>query len=215
MTIPALPARKRRSPGERHDEIVRAAITLFARQGFERTTTKEIAAEAGISEGTIYKYFTSKQEILFAFIAPTAFSSVPGFFQDYEGCSDKDILVAFLRDRLALLDANRDLLRVIFGEALFSPALAVGLHRSLAPAIDAVVGYLEQRKTAGAFRQMDAGIAARMLFGSVLFNFIVWDLLAPEDADRPSPDALSRTLAGIFLDGITASATMPDTVETT
>ncbi|HEY3379710.1 MAG TPA: helix-turn-helix domain-containing protein, partial [Armatimonadota bacterium] len=60
--------RKRRTAAERRAEIMQAAIALFARQGFERTTTKEIAAAAGISEGTIYKYFTTKQEILLSFL---------------------------------------------------------------------------------------------------------------------------------------------------
>jgi AcrR family transcriptional regulator len=48
----------------RHAQILRAAIACFARNGFHRTTINDIAAEAGLSPGAIYKYFASKDEVI-------------------------------------------------------------------------------------------------------------------------------------------------------
>ena len=45
-------------------EIARAAIEVFARKGFEKSTISEIAVKAGIGKGTFYEYFRSKEEIL-------------------------------------------------------------------------------------------------------------------------------------------------------
>ncbi len=45
---------------ERRHEIVSAAVPLFARKGFTRTTTREIAGAAGVSEALVYKHFPSK-----------------------------------------------------------------------------------------------------------------------------------------------------------
>lgn len=45
------------------EKIVLSAVELFIQQGIARTTTKEIAASAGVAEGSIYRYFRSKDEM--------------------------------------------------------------------------------------------------------------------------------------------------------
>ncbi|MDW3095741.1 MAG: TetR/AcrR family transcriptional regulator [Gammaproteobacteria bacterium] len=45
------------------DKIVTAAVELFIKQGISKTTTKEIAASASVAEGSIYRYFPSKEQL--------------------------------------------------------------------------------------------------------------------------------------------------------
>lgn len=47
--------------------ILEAAVTLFSKNGFEKTSIEELAKEAGIGKGTIYTYFKTKSDILKAF----------------------------------------------------------------------------------------------------------------------------------------------------
>lgn len=47
------------------DRLRAATLELFAEQGFERTTVAEIAARAGLTERTFFRYFTDKREVLF------------------------------------------------------------------------------------------------------------------------------------------------------
>jgi len=49
------------------DRIVDVALDLFRRQGFEQTTMREIAAKAGVSLGSAYYYFESKEDLVMAF----------------------------------------------------------------------------------------------------------------------------------------------------
>ena len=49
---------------DRRDQILEAALTVFADKGFDRATNKDIAREAGITAGLIYHYFKSKKEVL-------------------------------------------------------------------------------------------------------------------------------------------------------
>ncbi|MBU0986804.1 MAG: TetR/AcrR family transcriptional regulator [Proteobacteria bacterium] len=49
----------------RHRQIVDAAVQLFIRQGFHKTTTRQIARAAGVSIGLLYEYITSKEDILY------------------------------------------------------------------------------------------------------------------------------------------------------
>ena len=61
---PAQPSTRRRSSQSTRDRIVRAAIDLFTTQGYHATTTPQIAAAAGVAEGSIYRHFESKQVLL-------------------------------------------------------------------------------------------------------------------------------------------------------
>src|SRR3989304_6147095 len=48
----------------RRDQIVNAAWTCFAQKGYHQTTMQDIASEAGISAGAIYRYFPGKEAVL-------------------------------------------------------------------------------------------------------------------------------------------------------
>lgn len=195
-------ARKRRTPEERRKEIVEAAITLFARQGFERTTTREIAAAAGISEGTIYKYFASKQEILLAFIRPQVLPSIPEIFREREGVTDAQLIREFIEDRFAVWERNRDLMRVIFGESLFNPMLAEGMHNMLLHAMQTIEGYIARRVEQGAFRRVNPKVASRALFCHLLVYFLKWDVLAPAGEEKIPGGQLFDQLTDLFLFGV-------------
>ena len=48
---------------ERRKEIIRAAMDVFARNGFSGSTTREISENAGISEAMIYSHFRNKEDL--------------------------------------------------------------------------------------------------------------------------------------------------------
>ena len=56
----------RSRPKTRKDRIMDAALRIFAEKGFQSTTITEISKEAGVSEATIYEYFGTKEDLLFA-----------------------------------------------------------------------------------------------------------------------------------------------------
>lgn len=58
------PQRRKRDPKGTRDRLVRAALELFTTRGYHGSTTPQIAARAGIAEGTIYRHFESKAHLL-------------------------------------------------------------------------------------------------------------------------------------------------------
>jgi AcrR family transcriptional regulator len=59
---------------QREADIIQAATSLFANDGFHATSTRKIAAEAGVSEGTVFHYFSTKNALLLAIL--------DGFYED-------------------------------------------------------------------------------------------------------------------------------------
>jgi len=60
-------SRRERHSAERRERLFRAALDLFARQGFEQTTVEDITNAADLGKGTFFNYFPSKEHILLAF----------------------------------------------------------------------------------------------------------------------------------------------------
>src|SRR5512147_1631665 len=60
--------RRERQAAQRVEHILDAAARLFAEHGFHRTTTKDIAQAADVSEGTLYNYFENKNDLLFSIL---------------------------------------------------------------------------------------------------------------------------------------------------
>jgi len=57
-------AARGRPPSTTHEDVERVALELFARNGFERTTVDDIAAAGGIGRRTLFRYFSSKNDIV-------------------------------------------------------------------------------------------------------------------------------------------------------
>jgi TetR/AcrR family transcriptional regulator, mexJK operon transcriptional repressor len=125
-----------RSVSERkRDEIRRAALLLFTRDGYERTSVDAIAAEAGVSKRTVYNHFGDKEN-LFVWVVQSTFSSLLGLVSDIvdRGLSDvrdepalEPALVATVLElsrTVTQLPERVALVRLIISEASRFPVLA-------------------------------------------------------------------------------------------
>lgn len=75
--MPSRQERKKNISKQRKQQILNAALKVFSEKGFAGATTAEIARTAGISEGTIYKYFGSKRELLMSLIDNQVVAAFP------------------------------------------------------------------------------------------------------------------------------------------
>lgn len=115
--------------------VLSACLSLFSEQGFERTSTAAIAKRAGVSEGTVYKHFKSKTELLDALLEPLSHSVVPQAASEFidevhpeRFAHLEDLLRFVIHDRLAFAINNRAIIRV-FAQEVFvrSDLLQVGV----------------------------------------------------------------------------------------
>ena len=62
----------RKAVENRENDILFAAIKIFSEKGYNAATTSEIAKEAAVSEGTIFRYYKSKKDLLEKMIVTSA-----------------------------------------------------------------------------------------------------------------------------------------------
>lgn len=100
-------------------KILNASLRLFAKNGFHATTTAQIASNAGVSEGTIYKYFQSKEQILNMLISEGVTELCKGFFIDFSQFNNLDELVNYIiKDRLHFASNHYDLIVLLTNQFL-------------------------------------------------------------------------------------------------
>lgn len=107
--------------------IVRAALALFQAKGFEATTTKAIARQAGIAEGTVFNYFKTKEDIALHFFAQEvdhAIATVRGS-QRLRRAPLEEKLFALVQSQLEFLAPYERFIGAAFIQAL-KPASPLG-----------------------------------------------------------------------------------------
>ena len=104
-------------PGK--EKTIAAAIKLFAKQGYHGTSTLQIAKEAGVSQATVFKYFKTKEDLLYSIIVPI----IPKLFLDFlkrtQNTNSLEELISYaVEDRMVFLKENKDTIKIIYSEIL-------------------------------------------------------------------------------------------------
>lgn len=101
----------------RRQELVNAAVKLFVKKGFHKTTVREIAKEFGMSMGALYDYIRTKEDILFL-VCDHIFKSVSDKLQVSAGGKEnaKEKLKNAIRDYFIIIDSIQDYTLLLYQE---------------------------------------------------------------------------------------------------
>jgi AcrR family transcriptional regulator len=193
---------KRLTREQRETQILEAATKIFASKGFRAATTKEIATQAGVSEGTIYNYFDSKYDLLIAMSQRLALESLQQLDHLPPQEDVRAFVTAVVRDRFDLLTKNMDLIRALMPEVLVDDELRQAYaEQVLSPALSYLGQLIEGRTRAGVFRQVKSEIVGRAMVGAVMSFGYLW-LGQPSKLDTLSKEEMVSEVVGLFLDGL-------------
>ncbi|CAN5664149.1 hypothetical protein BH18ACT11_BH18ACT11_06330 [soil metagenome] len=185
----------------RREQILEAAIRVFADKGFRRATTREVAREAGVSEGTIYNYFEDKDGLLIAIM--DVLNETESRAEDFEEGLATDFasfVEEYLHRRMALIWENREIFRVVLSEMLVNADLRERYMREVVePTMRIGEENFGSRVREGGARATDAALATRVTAGAVLGLLVLGLLGDGEVASRW--DEASGVLSGLLLDG--------------
>lgn len=202
-------AAKQRRSKDKRDRILKAAVKVFAKNGFYATRVSEVAKAAGVADGTIYLYFDSKDDLLVSLFEDRV-SKLLAFMSESlpRLPSAPERLRAVIDMQLGLLEGERDLAEVVTVIIRQSTRL---MKEFAAPKflayLDAIAKIVQEGQAAGDFRaDVSPHIAARAVFGALDGITLTWAL------GRAEQGALARAatqVADIFLRGLAPGARAP------
>lgn len=195
---------------EKEQRIIESAIKIFSEKGFSAATTSEIAKDAGVAEGTIFRYFKTKKDILRGILIQAiqilsgklVMSSIEKILLTSEDKDLREILKEVLCDRLNLVDSIFPMARVVLTEALYHEDIREAIFENIiSKALDLFIAFHKKMVEKGMMRQDIEPVA---LLRSILGNIAVIiaqkklfsDKLPIEDLDKEFDQMLDVLLYG-------------------
>jgi len=189
----------------RRAQILDAAVRVFAEKGFQRATTHEIAREAGVSEGTIYYYFDSKDALMLGVTARLASAVTPELFLAEPVDDVREHYAVLFRRRQEFARENKDMLHALLCELLANRELRDRYRDDVAePFLSQLEEQVKARIDQEQFRDVDARLAARLiaaLFVGLLGLYILGDSILKSEWDDPDR-TLSDVVTSFLLEGV-------------
>ncbi len=156
---------------DRREQIIDAAMQVFAQKGYLRATNKDIARTAGITPGLIYHYFENKEAVLKAVIEGRSPARILRTLPENALTQSPIVFLPFLiKQVLDIVEGENfvQVLHVLVPELVHHPEIASGAVQVLQQALQFMSTYLQNQMTRGVMRQADALLTAQVLFGSMM-----------------------------------------------
>lgn len=196
----------RRSTDEVRALLMGAARELFQGQGYDATTTKQIASRAGVSEPLLFNHYGNKRQLFEAAILEPFVDLIDEYKaawrSDLAESSSEMLVRDFVSRLFALARANRTLL------------LSLALHRAGGDRaagvhlLDELAGLLQSlrelapRMTDAHLNNLDAPVTTAAVAGMVFGVALLDDLLFPSEMALPGDDELISEIATLTMHGI-------------
>jgi AcrR family transcriptional regulator len=196
--------RKQHRIAQRREQILNAASAVFAEKGYQRATTFDIAAAAGISEGLIYSYFESKDHLLLAILEKLASSGFNEFrFDDSSQTIDQDLLGKTLKIRHGFLDEKDSMMCATMGEAINNGHFREHYFNILVkPALATMEAEIENWIQTGEIQKTEVHMASRFLLAETIGLFFLRAINDPYVSQNWQNKEFLDQISDYFLDGL-------------
>lgn len=192
------------SSPDKEIRIINAAINIFSEKGFEATRTREIAERAGIAEGTIFRYFPTKDAILERMVPLLIRVMLPRFtgpieriFKDHATDSVENVLFEIITDRLRMIRDNEKFIKSVVPELIHRAPLMQQMETNVLPVIEQFVGkVVEYGKSRN---ELDQSLEAHLVMIQLLGFIMSYAMFGQKDSKHLEKDVrsfLSYTMKG-------------------
>jgi len=195
------------SPTEENtrDRILQAALRLFARKGYDGTTTKDLANAANVAEGTLFRHFANKKAMLIEVVTSGWVEILTDLLTELSEMGSYKAVAQVMRRRMLNMHKNSSLLRVCFIEAQYHPELRERIQiEVITKMTDVAEAFFETAMEKGIYRPMNPKIVAQVFLGMfAIAGFSNQTILEPQASPQKIQE-MAEGIADIFLNGVLA-----------
>ncbi|MFD2750928.1 TetR/AcrR family transcriptional regulator [Virgibacillus siamensis] len=190
-------------------EIIRAAIELISEKGYYNTSTSEIAKRAGVAEGTIFRHYKTKKELLVEIVTPVITNfAAPMFaekFVDQVFRTDfahfKDLMYVFIKNRFEFAQSNIPLLKIVMQELAFHPEIQDAYKKvfkeKVYPAFNQTLDFYKEK---GELQNLPNETMIRLIVPTII-GFMITRFILQPDKDWDD-EAEIRKLITVIMGGV-------------
>ncbi|HXG65522.1 MAG TPA: TetR/AcrR family transcriptional regulator [Blastocatellia bacterium] len=203
MSVRKAPQAREKSNGK-YEAILRAAIKVFAKNGYYNSKVADVAREAGVADGTVYLYFKNKEDILISIFNHMTEESLSRGREGLARIHDPvEKLRSIVYAHLDGLGRDRDLAIVYQVEFRSSMKFMEQFSATkVTEYLDLIAGVIEEGQQRGVFRgNLNTKIVAKVLFGALDEMATNWVL----SRKRYSLVSTAEHVLDVFLNGIAAA----------
>lgn len=190
---------------QRHAQILEAASALFARKGYYRTTTREIAREVGVSEAMIFKHFLTKESLYSAILDMKAQAEDP-LLEIRAAAQRKDdgaVFEGLARHYFQRVEKDPALLRLLLFSALEQHQLSEAfVENYILRVYEFLRQYIQGRIDDGVFPPVNPLLAARSFVGMISHHLLAQEIFGMKKRYPLERDEAISTFVRIFLEGL-------------
>jgi len=186
--------------------LIGAAVQCFCQHGYAATSTRLIAAQAGVAEATIFRHFGTKQQLLLRLVAPVLDQLImPAIeLEARQLFAEIDDLPRFLRQvmrsRLAFADKYAPLVRIVIQELPVNSALRGLFSQELGEPVFALAcREIERLAKAGHIRPVEPARIVRMIASMLAGYYVTRTMILPGDWDD---EVEVREMVDVICDGL-------------
>lgn len=167
-------AKRERRKEARPGELLAAALELFVEKGYAATKSEEVARRAGVSKGTLFLYFASKEELFKAVVRDSIAGRFPEWNAEFDAFtgSTSDMLRYALKMWWARVGATQaaGITKLMMSEASNFPELAAFYQQEvIAPGHDLIRRILQRGVDRGEFRPIDMKYGVYIVLAPMIF----------------------------------------------
>jgi len=207
------PVRKRFPADKRRAQLLRIAVELFSQRGFEGTTTKAIAAAAGVSEGIIFQHFATKEELYSSILDYTAKESgIEAWEEQLRGYAEREEDEALVRSMVErILQSDRkdpQFQRLMYQAVLTGHPLPKLMAQRILPLHQFLCDYIAKRQKKGAFLKCDPTVAVHAIVSMPIYYGLAKSLFGMDPLKLPERK-MAESFTRLILEGLQASKKHP------
>ncbi|MEZ7891871.1 MAG: TetR/AcrR family transcriptional regulator [Candidatus Wallbacteria bacterium] len=182
-------------------KILKAAIEVFSKKGYQRTTIREISTKSGLSIGTIYFHFENKEEILKEVLKNTELIAMSSVMEQIDSMEPYDIIKKINREITKNMAANFETLLLLINTSKDNPKFNSFFYEQFRSKTGEIAELIKELIKRGSIRKVNPENAAIFLIGNVFTMVILKENILKKNLENTYYEEMNEFIMDMLKNG--------------